>query len=354
MNKKLLKRGGIYSQKDLQNIFGVSGMSGIMFSKKNNLVVLISKNKGGLYENKWLDNIIHYTGEGQTGDQVISRGNKKIVDSSKEDIPLHLFEVYKKGEYFYQGEVYLESDYYQTTKPGKDEKTRNVYVFPLKLKDSTRINPINKSGDSKKVKKEAKILEDEELDYQTMTEEEVNEITSAAEDIKAILEIDDDYDGVSSYKQKEPRFIPVKKDYIKINKNKSGLGEAAELYVLNYEKQRLKEKALMKKPVHISKIHGDGAGYDILSYNGAEEEIYIEVKGTLGNKKTPFIITYNELEFAKKCIKENKNFKIYRVYDMDTKKPRCYIVDAKELNNHFDFIPTQYNVFAKKDISEEL
>ncbi len=77
-----IHKGQILSNDDLINKFGVGNMGGIRHSKKNNLLVLcstLSKDytdsldaKSGLYV---------YSGEGQTDDQELTKGNKKILDS---------------------------------------------------------------------------------------------------------------------------------------------------------------------------------------------------------------------------------------------------------------------------------
>jgi hypothetical protein len=65
----------------------------------------------------------------------------------------------------------------------------------------------------------------------------------------------------------------------------------------------------------VSKDWGDGAGYDILSYDVDGAEILIEVKTTtLKDKKTDFIITANELE----CARQNREkYKIYRIFEFN-------------------------------------
>jgi hypothetical protein len=75
-------KGQVLSNDDLIEKFGVGNMGGIRYSKKNDLLTLYSTlsddysdsldPKSGLYV---------YSGEGQTGDQELTRGNKKIVES---------------------------------------------------------------------------------------------------------------------------------------------------------------------------------------------------------------------------------------------------------------------------------
>ena len=63
---------------------------------------------------------------------------------------------------------------------------------------------------------------------------------------------------------------------------------------------RKKACHLPKKLSTCQKTWGDGAGYDILSYDVDGAEIYIEVKTTLKDKNAGFIITDNELKSCEK------------------------------------------------------
>lgn len=75
-------KGQILSNDDLINKFGVGNMGGIRHSKKNNILILCSTLSSDYYDS--LDpnsGLIIYSGEGQTGDQELVKGNKKILDS---------------------------------------------------------------------------------------------------------------------------------------------------------------------------------------------------------------------------------------------------------------------------------
>jgi hypothetical protein len=107
------------------------------------------------------------------------------------------------------------------------------------------------------------------------------------------------------------KFDPVERDF----RNRT-LGEAGEQRVFEFECQRLMSAAradLARKVRWVSKEDGDGAGYDILSFEperGAER--LIEVKTTNGGRTTPFFITCNEKSVADERPTE---FRLYRVFD---------------------------------------
>lgn len=106
------------------------------------------------------------------------------------------------------------------------------------------------------------------------------------------------------------KFDPVERDM----RNRA-LGEEGERLVFNNEKSKLRlggRKDLAKNVRWIAKEEGDGAGYDILSFDDRGEVRYIEVKSTTGGDRTPFFITRNELAFANA---KRENYHLLRLYD---------------------------------------
>lgn len=117
------------------------------------------------------------------------------------------------------------------------------------------------------------------------------------------------------------------------------------MIVLKYEKDLLEKEGkpnLARKIKHISQEEGDGAGYDILSFDLHGNEKYIEVKTTRLNSETQFHLTDNELEFSKK---EASNYYLYRVYDFDIQenKAKFYILHG-DLTNIISLKPQNYIV----------
>lgn len=97
------------------------------------------------------------------------------------------------------------------------------------------------------------------------------------------------------------------------------LGMAGELLVLQVEIDYLKSNNrgdLADKVVHVSVVEGDGAGYDILSFELDGSIKYIEVKTTKGIINSSFFLSSNEIEFSKRY---SENYYLYRIYDYDIK-----------------------------------
>ncbi len=114
------------------------------------------------------------------------------------------------------------------------------------------------------------------------------------------------------------KFDPVARDM----RNRE-LGEAGEELILQYEKRYLKlidRHDLAGNVRWVSKLEGDGAGYDILSFDDRGEKKFIEVKTTTGGNKTPFFVSRNEYAFS---VKEIEKYRLMRLFDF-RRKPRAF------------------------------
>jgi hypothetical protein len=114
------------------------------------------------------------------------------------------------------------------------------------------------------------------------------------------------------------KFDPVERDF----RNRK-LGRDGEELVFQFEMERLKQRDrpdLAKKIRWISEEDGDGAGYDILSFDEKGKERFLEVKTTVGSDITPFYITRNELSFSSE---RPEAFRLCRVFDFSM-RPRMF------------------------------
>ena len=129
---------------------------------------------------------------------------------------------------------------------------------------------------------------------------------------------------ISKISDRPPLFKPIKTNYIEREQNNITLGEEGERLIIEYEKWRLIQEGkdnLVDKIEWISKEHGDGSGFDILSKNKNGTDRYIEVKTTKLSKETPIYLTANELSFA--ALKE-RSFFLYRVFNFKL-KPQFFL-----------------------------
>jgi hypothetical protein len=131
------------------------------------------------------------------------------------------------------------------------------------------------------------------------------------------------------------KFNPVERDF----RNRK-LGRAGEELVFQFERDRLKQRDrpdLAKKIRWISEEDGDGAGYDILSFDEKGKERFLEVKTTVGSDTTPFYITRNELSLSSE---RPEAFRLCRVFDFSI-RPRMFEL-APPLRDFVHLSPLSY------------
>lgn len=153
---------------------------------------------------------------------------------------------------------------------------------------------------------------------------------------------------VEARKEKKRKFKARKVDYKEINEERTLIGDAGERFVLDWERNRLRELEVqfdvLDEVQHFSKLYGDGSGYDILSrQNEFGEPLYIEVKTTKGGLETSFYMSENERQFMKV---NSNNCLIYRVYnfDYDSNMGEVEIISYTDLVSKYTFNPITYRV----------
>lgn len=156
---------------------------------------------------------------------------------------------------------------------------------------------------------------------------------------------------IKEREEKRKIFTARKVDFKTLNNEHSALGDAGEIFALEWERTRLKELSVSfdvtEEVIHFSRKYGDGAGYDILSRVDNNFEIrYIEVKTTKGGLDTPFYMSENERAFIEIY---QKNALIYRVYnyDQDTNIGEIEIITYGDLISNYTFNPITYKVTKK-------
>jgi hypothetical protein len=135
-------------------------------------------------------------------------------------------------------------------------------------------------------------------------------------------------------------------DYGLIDSRNRKLGLAGELLVLQMELNHLRQnnrEDLAAKVIHVSVVEGDGAGYDIMSYELNGTPKYVEVKTTSGSNTASFFMSPNEIEFSKK---HPENYALYRVYEFsaETNSGKMFIIRG-DLGGAVKLLPTQFKAF---------
>jgi hypothetical protein len=101
------------------------------------------------------------------------------------------------------------------------------------------------------------------------------------------------------------------------------LGKQGEERVLLFEQSRLMGAGradLARRVKWISELDGDGAGFDILSFDEAGKERLLEVKTTAGYQLTPFFLSENERSLSQE---RPDAFRLVRLYDF-RRQPKAF------------------------------
>lgn len=117
--------------------------------------------------------------------------------------------------------------------------------------------------------------------------------------------------------------IARKYDVAERDARNRALGRAGEERVLAHERASLLAGGrtdLAERIRWVSQVDGDGAGYDILSFDTDGNDRLIEVKTTNGWERTPFYITRNELAVAEE---RRASWRLVRLWNF-TRDPRAY------------------------------
>ena len=140
----------------------------------------------------------------------------------------------------------------------------------------------------------------------------------------------------------------VVRDYLQREARNRSLGLAGEDLVMRYEAQRLHAagaRALADRIEHISRTKGDGAGYDILSFENGGRERFIEVKTTAYIAETPFYVSRNELSFS---TEQAAQFHLYRLFDFRKRARMFTLVGALDSNCRLDPVSYRAEVMARE------
>lgn len=129
----------------------------------------------------------------------------------------------------------------------------------------------------------------------------------------------------ASHRISEPSvpIIRLPTNYIEREARNRSLGNAGELFVLNFEQARLihaGKETLAAKIEHTAKVRGDHVGYDILSFEASGAERLIEVKTTKYGVDTPFFVTRNEVATSERHASQ---YQLYRLFAF-RQAPRLY------------------------------
>lgn len=132
-------------------------------------------------------------------------------------------------------------------------------------------------------------------------------------------------------------------NYLEVEARNTSLGLAGEQFVVNFEQARLislGKDRLADKVEHIPSTRGDGAGFDIKSYETDGTDRLIEVKTTAYGKQTPVFLSANELRVSQEY---ERKYHLYRVFQF-RHDPRLFTMSGA-LSRNLRLEPVQFRGF---------
>lgn len=127
-----------------------------------------------------------------------------------------------------------------------------------------------------------------------------------------------------------------------VDARNSALGNAGEEFVMAVERRRLRREGrsdLADLVEWTACDVGEGAGYDVSSFNADRTPRLIEVKTTNGAADTPFFLTANEVRVS---TDRPGDYWLYRVFDFGRKTRAIYTVQGALNGGELTLTPTVY------------
>jgi hypothetical protein len=127
------------------------------------------------------------------------------------------------------------------------------------------------------------------------------------------------------------------------------LGRMGEQWAVEFEQRSLSEAGppeLFQRVEWTADLRGDGAGFDILSYETTGARRYIEVKTTNGPVGASFVISRNELEYSREVGPE---FHLYRVFNF-LRETAMFQLQG-DVSRHVHLEPIDYRASFRRLVS---
>lgn len=107
-------------------------------------LVLIANYVNGIYHDRWIGGVLHYTGMGLNGDQDIDYSQNHTLNNAELlGIDVFLFEVMEEREYTYCGRAELVDEPYTEMQLDASGRNRKVWIFPIKpIPDNNVVKPV--------------------------------------------------------------------------------------------------------------------------------------------------------------------------------------------------------------------
>lgn len=128
-----LNTGDTLNNDEIASTFKCSTQGGMRRSLSTGTLVIVSDHIKSVYEDRWVDGVMHYTGMGLVGNQSLDHSqNKTLAQSDTNGVAIHLFEKFEVNQYTYCGQVKLASPPYSEQQPDEEGNDRQVVIFPVR------------------------------------------------------------------------------------------------------------------------------------------------------------------------------------------------------------------------------
>lgn len=128
--------GKEYNRKsDIHGIYKGQSQGGISTPQSLPVIFIFTSDAGeqhGYKDEYRNDGIFWYTGEGQIGDMKMEAGNKAILEHTKNNKIIYVFEYTRKAHVRFLGTAECLG-YHEETRPDREGQDRNVFVFHLDI-----------------------------------------------------------------------------------------------------------------------------------------------------------------------------------------------------------------------------
>lgn len=141
-----IEAGQTITNDQLVTAFHVGNAGGMRWSSALGALVIIADHTKSLYDDRWDNDVLFYTGMGRLGDQQLTGQNQRLANHNVALTPVHLFEVFKQNHYEYRGRVEVAAPVQDARQLDDNGEDRKVFVFPLKLAGSTAVS-LPKAGE---------------------------------------------------------------------------------------------------------------------------------------------------------------------------------------------------------------
>jgi hypothetical protein len=229
-------------------------------------------------------------------------------------------------------------------------KHANISAVLLKLDDLPGIKGYKPRGNYQALLEQVVLqrLSAEPDFFDTIVQSPVVQPTAAPptdfSDLAALVEPPPEF--VARPARREPGSRLVKVDFVALDARNRQLGRMGEEWALEYEARRLHDVEnrpdLARRIVLVSETEGDGAGYDIRSFNADASPRLVEVKTTGLAKYFPFAVTANEVRVSER---EAPHYHLYRLFNFAS-EAKLYMLPGA-LSASCDLDPTMYAARAR-------